>query len=97
MKRFALAAFAMIACLYVLAPASAETYSRTDPSGKLTLTKEPCKLGGWFAKWRAARWTYQGKPYDACWNEQDGFVVIVDSAGIVSVAPPQHFRKDDSI
>ena len=71
-----------------------ESLSREDANGKLTLLDEPCKLGGWFEKWRAAKWFYKGKDYEACWSFQSEVVIILDSDGTISVAPPQTFKPD---
>lgn len=72
----------------------AESLSREDANGKLTLLDEPCKLGGWFDKWKAAKWFFKGKDYEACWSFQSQVVVILDSDGTISVAPPQTFKPD---
>lgn len=95
---------AALALVFVLFPLKAwsDTYSLTDMNGKITLTTEPCKLGGWFAKWKAATWLFRGEPYEACWIVQptaEGAlqIVIIDSSGIVSSHSPGAFRKDEGV
>lgn len=86
--------------MVVWSTAYAQTMSATNEDGKLTLTKEPCKLAGpWFEKWKAAKWMYRGKPYDACWTvagTRGGgqSILIIDSDGQVSQIDPRAFQTD---
>lgn len=92
-----------LALAMLLAPLyAADTYSASDENGKLTLTKEPCAQHPWLKEWKLARWFFQGKPYEACWNVQPTrtggqMVVVIDSAGVVTPLPPQIFRMDEGV
>lgn len=83
--------------------AGAQSFSATDEDGKLTLTKEPCTAAGpWFTKWRAARWMFRGKPYDACWTVAKSasgaqMIVIIDSDGQVSNMSPNRFAPETGV
>lgn len=104
LRRLGFLLFAAMALVFVLFPLKAwsDTYSATNPEGKITLTKEPCNLGPWFKDWKAAKWFYQGKDYEACWRVQATQddrrqIVIIDSSGLISSVSPGAFRKDEGV
>jgi len=93
-------------CLIVLGVRYAyaeDTYSATDPNGKLTIMLvTPCPIGPWFKDWKAATWMYRGQLYEACWRVQptiDGRpqIVVIDSSGVMSSQSPGAFRKDEGV
>ena len=88
---------AIFLALGMVTAAWADTYSMVDQNGKLTLTNEPCKQGPWFKDWRAAKWVFQGKEYDACWIGQEDLIVVLDSVGVVTTHRPHRFRKDEAV
>ena len=80
---------------------AADTYTLRIGENSVTLTEEPCTLGGWFKDWKKANWIYAGQRYEACWRmqqSQNGPIVhTVDSAGDVGSLPPQAFKRDEAI
>jgi len=78
----------------------AQSMSATNADGKITLTKDPCLLAGpWFKNWRAAKWMYRGKMYEACWSvagTRGGgqSILVIDSDGQVSQIDPNAFAPD---
>jgi hypothetical protein len=92
-----------IALLVVAGDAWGDTFSATDKDGKITLTTEPCtQAGPWFLKWKAAKWLWQGKDYEACWAIQSSSngsqrILIIDSGGDVSNIDPLVFKKDEGV
>ena len=75
-------------------------FTITNADGKITLTKDPCLLAGpWFKNWRAAKWMYRGKMYEACWSvagTRGGgqSILVIDSDGQVSQIDPNAFAPD---
>lgn len=90
-------AFFLVFGLVKCAIGEERRFSVEDQNGKLTIEAKPCLLGGWFEKWMAASWFYQGKPYGACWSVQNGVVVVIDSTGIVSAIPREAFKREEGI
>lgn len=71
-------------------------------TNRLFLFKDPCPLGGWFAKWKRAEWIWDGKPSAACWMMQrdqygNAYAHTVDDMGEPGVIPLVMFRKADSV
>lgn len=68
---------------------------------KLFLFHEPCSLGGWFTKWKKARWDYEGKSFEACWRLQLGpdglYVETVDANGDAGSVPTPFFKTVEAI
>lgn len=68
---------------------------------KLFIFPDPCPLGGWFEKWKKARWVFNGQSFEACWRiQRDGdglYVHTVDAAGDAGVMPVDLFKKVEAI
>jgi hypothetical protein len=102
-RRVGFAIFLGIALALVSVPLYAQTFSATNEDGKLTLSKDACKLAGpWFEKWKAARWMYKGKHYDACWTvvgTRGGgqSIMVIDSDGQVSQIDARAFKPDEAV
>lgn len=78
------------------------TYVANVGQNQLFILPEPCQLGGWFAKWRKARWLFNGQTFDACWKlerEATGGLVVktVDDAGDTGSIPLAMFKQAQGV
>lgn len=78
--------------------AYADTYSVKAQNGdSITLMDTPCTQGEWFKLWKAARFVYQGRSFEACWRVEDTMVLVLDAEGDLSSVPMQAFSKDEGV
>ena len=79
--------------LFAASPALAFPLIAVLPNGTVTIYDTPCPHP-WLGKWKAASMIYKGKPYEACWGGGDSdAIVVLDSAGDLSMIPMRAFRK----
>lgn len=99
---WALLLAAMVAGMAYCSMASADepnvTFVAEVGENKLFIFPEPCTLGGWFEKWRKARWVFDGQSFEACWKLQrdhEGNIQVhtVDAAGDAGSVPVGYFKK----
>ena len=94
MKRYVLLAILLL----FAASAYAENMVAKDQGGNiLTLHDQKCAISPWTTEWGTATFFYEGKTYTACWRITGDNVVVLDSAGEISVVPMFAFKPEMKI
>lgn len=77
--------------------AKADMVVRDGTGNILTLHNEQCVAAPWLKGWKTATFVYDGKTFAACWREQQGTIVVLDSAGDVTPVPAHLFKRETGV